>query len=328
MTQLHRSEAGARGARRIACTQMTEALRALQRRPLSDADVHSARKSLKKARSMLRLLRPSIGDHAYHRENTLLRDTARPLSEVRDAKVLLQALQRLSRRARAHGRPLPVDELRLALRRERTAMRRGLLRASEPFAEQLEALREARARASRWRVGRRGWSVLGTGLERVYSQARRALVRAEANPAAETLHEWRKQTKYLWHQLQVLQPLGAAVGRRARMAHGIADALGEDHDLWVLRGRIATRGPAGPGRRRMLSLIDRRSAELRARALALGHQLYADPPTQFEARLHALWQAWRRKPRHAREATRGIRSFSASRAESTPRSSSGGRGRW
>ena len=326
MTELHRSEAGTQGARRIACTQMTAALRALERRPLSDGDVHSARKSLKKARAMLRLLRPSIGDQAYRWENALLRDTARPLSEVRDAMVLLQTLDRLERRLRAQGNPSPVNELHRVLRRERTDMRRELLRGSNPFAGQIEALHEARCHASRWRVGRKGWSILGAGLARVYGQARRALSRAESDQAAGTLHEWRKQTKYLWHQLQVLEPLGASVVRLAQTAHGIADALGEDHDLWVLRARIATRAIARADRRRLLSLIDHRSTHLRAQALALGRQLYADSEPVFERRLHALWRAWRRKP-HVRAARREVRSSAASRAGSTPRSWSGGRGR-
>ncbi len=325
MTKLHRREAGTQAARRIACAQITDALRALERRPLSDGDVHSARKSLKKARAMLRLLRPSIGDRAYRRENTLLRDAARPLSAVRDAKVLLQRLERLQRCLRARGGPSPPVELQRILRRERIDLRRKLSRDSKPFAGQLEVLREGRGRARRWRVGRKGWSLLGAGLARVYTQARRARSRAEADQTAETLHEWRKQTKYLWHLLQVLEPLGAPVGRLAQTAHGIADALGEDHDLWVLRARIATGVAARAGRRRLLSLIERRSTQLRARAFALGRRLYADSGPAFEARLHALWRAWRRKP-HARTAAGELRSSSASRAGSTPRPSSGGRG--
>jgi hypothetical protein len=326
MTKLHRSEAGTQGARRIARAQMSAAVHALGHRPLSDKDVHSARKSLKKARAMVRLLRASIGDRTYRRENALLRDIARPLSEVRDAKVLLQTLDRLSRRSRALGAPLPLGELRRMLRRERTAIQRKRLRGSRPFADQLEALREARRRASRWRVGRKGWSILGTGLARVYGQARRALCRAEAEQTAETLHEWRKQTKYLWHQLQVLEPMGAPVRCLAHTAHDIADTLGEDHDLWVLRARIAVHVSTRADRRRLLSLIDRRSSQLRAQALALAGQLYADPAPAFEAHLRPLWRAWRHGL-HARAARGQVRSWSASKAGSSPRSWSDGRGR-
>lgn len=300
MTRLHRNEAGAEGARRIARAQIGAALRALEARPLSDEAVHAARKSLKRARAMLRLLRRSIGDEAYHRENAALRDAARPLSEIRDAKVLLQALDRFARGNRRQGRAPPILELQRLLRQKRAEIRSRLLREPGRFAGQLAALREARRRARHWRVGRRGWSVLGAGLRRVYGQAHRAFAYSRTYPAATRLHEWRKQTKYLWHQLQALEPLGPAVAQRAALAHRLADLLGEDHDLWVLRITVSKTVPAGSGRQTLLERIDHRSAQLRAQALELGERVYAETGPAFEAHLHSLWRAWRRAPRRAR----------------------------
>src|SRR4051794_29055581 len=76
--------------------QIATALAALRAKaPLSDETVHAARKQLKRARASLRLLRGAIGEDEYARENTRLRDAARPLARVRDAKVLLAAVERL-----------------------------------------------------------------------------------------------------------------------------------------------------------------------------------------------------------------------------------------
>lgn len=299
MTRLHRSETGTQGARRVARAQIAAALQALKRRPLSDKAVHEARKSLKKARAMLRLLRPAIGGATYRRENAALRDIARPFSEIRDARVLLQTLDALVRRSRGSGRPTGLSELQHVLREDRAAVRAKLLRGSGSIVGQLQALREAHRRAGRWRVGRKGWAVLGAGLTRVYGQGRRALALARRDPTAARLHEWRKQTKYLWHQLQVLEPLDPAVARRAGLAHRLADTLGEDHDLWVLRATVAARVSVGAGRRQLLGLIDQRTERLRAQAFALGRELYADTGTELEARLHGLWRSWRRRPRRA-----------------------------
>ncbi len=299
MTRLHRSETGTQGAGRIARAQLAEALRALGQRPLSDKAVHAARKSLKKARAMLRLLRPSMGRAAYHRENAALRDIARPLSELRDARVLLQTLEQLARRSRG-GRPSGIRELQRMLRLEHAAVRASLLQGDGALVGQLQALREAHHRAGRWRVGRRGWTVLGAGLRRVYGQGRRTLALARTDPAADRLHEWRKQPKYLWHELQVLEPLGPAVARRAGLAHRLADALGRDHDLWVLRATVAAKVSARAGRRRLIGLIDQRAERLRAQAFALGHALYADTATDFEAHLHLLWRSWRHRRRRVR----------------------------
>ncbi len=53
---------------------------------ISDEDAHRSRKALKKARAALRLLRPTIGDAIYRRENTVLRNASRTISPLRDAK--------------------------------------------------------------------------------------------------------------------------------------------------------------------------------------------------------------------------------------------------
>src|SRR5215470_11897599 len=95
MAKLKQGEAGTRGTRRIARRQVRSALKKLGRGTTSDRSVHSARKELKKARATLRLLRDALGRSTYKKENAALRDAARPLSEVRDGRVLLDALNSL-----------------------------------------------------------------------------------------------------------------------------------------------------------------------------------------------------------------------------------------
>src|SRR5262249_24261035 len=55
-----------------------------------DVVVHDARKGLKRVRAVLRLVRPVIGEKVFQRENTCFRDAARPLTEVRDARILVE----------------------------------------------------------------------------------------------------------------------------------------------------------------------------------------------------------------------------------------------
>ena len=60
-----------------------------------DEAVHEARKSLKKVRAVLRLVRPVVGEKGYRRENTCFRDAGRPLSVARDAQILVQTVEQL-----------------------------------------------------------------------------------------------------------------------------------------------------------------------------------------------------------------------------------------
>src|SRR4051794_28254839 len=95
--RLRETESGTRGVARIMRKQTGEALEVLSGSgPLSDEAVHDARKRLKEVRAALRLLREALGSRTYRQENACFRDAARPLSEVRDAKVLVSTLDKLA----------------------------------------------------------------------------------------------------------------------------------------------------------------------------------------------------------------------------------------
>jgi CHAD domain-containing protein len=297
--ELECSEPGTQGVRRIARAQIEKAIDALGGPTMSDDQVHVARKELKKARATLRLLRPALGDSIYGRENTALRDAARPLSRIRDGKVLLDALDMVMDRFGAPARAIPTEGLRRALGRERTRARREMTKGVAVLKAQREVLQKAHERAARWPVGDHGWSIVGEGFGRVYSKGRKALAAAEEDRTPTNLHEWRKQVKYLWHQLQALQPLWPGpIGELADQAHQLADYLGDDHDLSVLRERVLYNKAEFPGaapRGVLLALIDRLRTELRDKAMVLGRRLYEEKPSAFEARFGQYWRDWQRR---------------------------------
>ena len=301
------SEAGTQGVRRIARQRIARALDSLEGSRFSDRSIHAARKELKKARASLRLLRGSLADSTYKLENAVLRDAARPLSEVRDGKALIDALDKLMERYGAPARALPVDGLKRALRRHRTDARRGVLTRPDGLKPQRTALRKSRERATRWRIGRHGWSVIGPGFKRTYGKGRKALAAALSDCSTENLHEWRKQVKYLWHQLRILQPLcPGLVGELADQAHKLADYLGDDHDLAVLRERLNEYEKAFPGaaaRSALIALIDRARSELQEKAVVLGRRIYEEKPKAFAARFGKYWKVWQSQPSATSELT-------------------------
>jgi CHAD domain-containing protein len=237
-------------------------------------NIHGARKQLKRARATLRLLRPAIGDEPYRRENIAARDAARPLSQARDEEVLDQARDLLIERfgpaasdvhIRKHAReltPQQLDDIKAALERAMT-------------------------RARTWKLADGDWDCLEKGVRSTYRRARHALRRARKDRATEDLHEWRKQTKYLWHQLQLLTSLAPGpIGEQADDFHRLADYLGDEHDLAVLREQAAGSVKA---------LIDRRREELQDKAFALGERLFADSAKKFAHGLQKQWSEWARK---------------------------------
>jgi CHAD domain-containing protein len=237
-------------------------------------NIHGARKQLKRARATLRLLRPTIGDELYQRENIAARDAARPLSLARDDEVLNGAIEGLVARFGPTASGLHVPH----------ATRK---RSAPPLAKVKTALKASMTRAHAWSIDVDEWDAIATGLHKTYGRARRALRNARKERATEDLHEWRKQTKYLWHQLQLLAPMAPGpVGELADEFHHLADYLGDEHDLAVLRTRVIGQPT---------DLIDRRREELQDKAFALGERLYADNSKAFLHALHKHWTEWERK---------------------------------
>ncbi len=294
--ELHATGTGTHRVARLVRKQVEDTLELLRPEAVSDAAIHAARKHLKKARAALRLLRDALGPTMYARENAALRDAARPLRTVRDGTALLDQLDSLIKRYGAPARAVDLVGLRRLLERERTAARAQLRRSR--LRHETTLLRGVVARSARWPVGRRGWSVLGPGLKRVYKRGRNALAVARGERTPEALHEWRKQVKYFWHQLQLLQPLWPGhIGELAEEAHSLGDHLGNDHDLAVLRSKVLEhpQALAGPARSALVALIDRARTELQEKALALGERIYEEKPREFAARFERYWRTWRKR---------------------------------
>lgn len=298
---LHNTEAGTRGVQRILRKYLDGALEALHGgQPLSDEAVHTMRKQLKKARAALRLLRPALGSKMYRQKNAALRDAARPFAMVRDARVLLATLDQLALGYSAEEEAIALDvaPVRQALREHYEKVRCGILDEDRLGAVQM-VLVVARQGVKQWPVGRHGWSILGPGLQHTYRSGRRALTRARAEPTAEHLHEWRKHAKSLWYQLQILQPLQPVwIKMLVEQADGLANALGDDHDLAVLHQWLEKKAKRLPDRATVEALRGRiayRRTVLQAQAFAVGRTLYREKPTRFVAQLKKAWQRWRQQ---------------------------------
>jgi CHAD domain-containing protein len=276
---------------------------------LDDAAVHRVRKDLKRARALVRLVRPAIGGGSFRAINVALRDAGRTLAGRRDARVLVETLDRLIERAGLEPAQLApfAAELRAdwqsasgpsaapAASVPRAASTpRAAATAVVPAGPVATPAEQVRAAAQALRAARvRGdWPVLADGLYEVHRRVRRALRTARREPSAECLHEWRKQVKHSWHASELLEPVWPRPMRAlAREAHRLADRLGEDHDLAVLRARLAVAAIEEPARGLALAALDAWRRELQRSAFRLGERLYAEPPRRFVARVGAWYQA-------------------------------------
>jgi len=259
-----------------------------------DEMVHEARKSLKKLRALVRLVRPGVGGKLYRRENLAFRDISRPLTEVRDAKILVEALDSTTRRNGHRPERRSFAKARGELVRHQREIRQEVLGDEEAFKAVDSAMQNALARLDEWTNFHDGWSSVGQGVGRVYRRGRQACAAATEASTVEHLHEWRKQAKYLRYELEVLRPLRPTVlGPLANRLDRLGELLGDDHDLAMLRREVAGDPERFGGQEAidpLLSRIDQRRQRLERQAMRLGGAVFEEAPDAFIRRLHSYWK--------------------------------------
>lgn len=261
------------------------ALECLAPAALDDARVHAARKALKNARAALRLLRPRLGASAFERENLALRDAARRLSPLRDARSVLGAIDLLRRRDRRSARDRAAIARLRPLLAARLAAARRALRTGGARADSIEQVRGCRERTQHLLGADVTPAASRDALARIYRKARKAFVHAAKTRTPDALHEYRKQTKYLLTAATALRDSGVRHLRQTcRRADRIASRLGDARDLRTLAETLgATIGTADTAALR--KRIDRHCRSLERKALRSGEKLFARAPRRFAARV-------------------------------------------
>lgn len=242
--------------------------------------IHSARLAQKQVRALLRLLRPALGRRVYRFANREVRAAAEPLRSARDATVLLHTLDSVSHPN--DGAPVRglVAQLRRRLatncRTQRRALRRRQLEESVLRLEQLaELLRNRLLKVPELEA-------VPPGLKKVYRKGRAAYFKARRQPTTQALHEWRKQVKYLYNELTLLHSIyRSGIPKVRRRARELAELLGDDHDLALLRGELLEADPKKRLCKSVLERIGHARCELKTKALHAGKRLYAMKPDQF-----------------------------------------------
>ncbi len=295
--RLHHDEPVDVAVRRIAADQVDRALAAFgdDDRGVHDV-IHRVRTRCKKVRALLRLVR-EVAPDLYATENAAFRDTARRLSDLRDASAVYEVCDALLDTFPAGADHLsPVRDI-LSARRDELVADADAEATLVAVAGDLRAVRE---RIDGWTVDADGFDALAGGLAKTYRRAVDRLADVVEDPTTEALHEWRKRIKYHRLHVRLLQDAWpAALRTRRSLLHDQTDDLGDDHDLAILRN-LLHRDPDRFGGTATVAtvtaLIDRKRAALQQRGLARGRRLFAEQPDEFVDRLGAYWDIWRREP--------------------------------
>ena len=193
----------------------------------ANAAVHEFRKSLRRARAVIALLDDALPRDERRSVHRALREARRALGPARDHAVLPETVARLGLEppARTAAEALVVA----AIAPEHAHIAQALAEGATRAAAQVEIVEGVLPETIEW-------PTVVDGVRKIYRSARRAL--RDAKRSKRAFHAWRRRTKELTYQLELIARLVPPVGELARSVEAVADTQGPVVDLIMMR-RVA-----------------------------------------------------------------------------------------
>ncbi len=281
------------GLKRIVSEELASGAAHLENKDETDWHhaIHEARKSVKKVRAVLRLVKPQLGK-LYRVENSGMREIGQKLSEIRDAGATVETFDALRENSHDELNKHGLRSIRRVLVSQKEEAEQGA-RAEGVLTQVAETLRGKIDALQRWPLNSDGFVAIGDGLENTYRRGRKAFDTARRHPRPESFHEWRKRVKDHWYHVRLLFH-GSPDSMRDYEQHlkELETWLGDDHNLVVLRDKISN-DPEVYGSQEdvdaFLELIGKHQRELRHHAVTVGEKIYDDKPGKFSKRMRHLY---------------------------------------
>ena len=243
-----------------------------------DKRVHSLRARCKKLRGLLRLLRPKMGA-AFDVEDQRFRMAAKELASYREMEVHRKTIESLI--GPTDGPPPEPVEI-----------------PQEVILRSLMALASGRDAIDHWPVEVHDFDDIVQGFERTYAKTLDAWTATQNDPSDPNFHELRKQGKYHWYQIRILERLNKPMIRGRRQAlRQLQLMFGDAHDLALLQDYLAAQDDVDEA---LLQKAMTRKNELYAAGIATCREVYSTSVDELVADFSRWWD--RRRPK-ARAAT-------------------------
>lgn len=278
-----------KGVRRIGVAQIDRAIKSLATGRDQNAEIHDARKAIKRTRALLRLVKPSLSKRNFDIHNSALRELAASLSGPRDRHVMIETVQKLYASA---GQPaeFPLKELLGHF----AANGDDALAEPETIQAVIAGLGEQRDGFEALDCEGQGFDVIEEGLAAGYKFGREALDIAYAGDGGhdETFHDLRKGLQLHWRHMALLSRCWPQYfDVRISAARELSQILGDEHDLSVLIQAVGPLNKPPFGNAGLVAgLAVERRAALRDAAQARAARLYAERPKDFVQRIRSYWE--------------------------------------
>lgn len=262
-------------------------------------DVHESRKNFKKIRTVIRLIKSSIGNQTFKTENSFYAGSGRVLSDLRDSTVLISTFDKLLKKSELEMSSFDFSLFRNFLIEKHKNISASKHKKSEVMNSLSTDLLLARSRVFDWQISGDSFKIIRKNLRRIYEIGQYEM-NAVLNEANKThVHEWRKRVKDLWYSMRILSnvwpeimsPLVTLLGK-------LSDLLGDTNDLFLLKERIISNQSKfkdDQHTKELINFIDKRIIDLLRESRSIGSKVYSEDSKYFVGRIENYFKIWRRE---------------------------------
>lgn len=271
----------------------------IQNRQDVHVPVHETRRTIKRIRAVLRMIRDEIGYSNYYRENTFYRELARGISSLRDHYVLLNTVTGFHEKYPEEFPENVVAAISKSLNRDLEEDIEHFSSQSGGFDRIMEELEKAVSRVDQYCRLRDGFVSIRKGIRRIYGRGGRYLKIIKESYDKEQFHEYRKNTKYLLYQMELIRPVyPKMIKAYVSTIDRHAEMLGDTRDYERLEKYIrdmpgSTRTAAS--RLKLVEAIHSRRQGMMNSIFSGANRIYAETPGEFTRRLGMYWEPKQQK---------------------------------
>ncbi len=270
--------------RSIHC-QIVREIRSIQE-SLKDASqsngskVHELRKSIKRIRSLLRLLKSACKDHSFREMDNFLKITGQSLTELRESVVNEKTFAQLMLKKKEILSPATQQRIEEGLRNAVIALYdRNQAEASNLVAHAGLQLSLIEKRLLSVQTKLIGYERFIDAVYSAYTKAYNTYHAALHSDDIDLIHDWRKQAKYLLLQFKLSPMLASFEYDTLRnQLDELTDLLGKEHDLAVMEEFVLQHFELEKADRKALSkAVNKQRFKIQQQAFHLGEVVFGQP---------------------------------------------------
>lgn len=256
--------------------------------------IHESRKSFKKLRALLRLIRKELKNKKFLKEDASFRNLSREISALRDITSLMECLTRLHEKYPTGSTADIINECRELLFARRLELEKDSLNWEQSIQNVKNTLSVREEQIGKWKLQKKLYSSWQQGLDEIYKAAQKTMAVAYKHPNGENFHEWRKNVKYLANMVSFLKNAWPPVIEPWLLEiSNLATILGEDHDYEMLKEQLETENLKLEKRFHatiLHEILEQEIEQLRKVAYFAGKKIFAENSKSFSARIIANYK--------------------------------------